>query len=543
MKKIVSLICLAGILFSGIRVLADQKPSLLFSLGTPIKGEYSAVSIEISNANMIIPLTSSLTIIFSQGFRLGRDIPLQSIMVDGSNHPSYIEIKSANNIFLKIPPIKKDTIQIEFLLTAQIQNPIDQENVSISMILEESKLILFSDTIAISSPDNSVHAELPKKLRTIEQFFPEEFFLTMVSTQKSTIYYAIDSNEFFLYQEPIFIKNGSHQVLYYGKRSSGAMEPLQELRFQVDSVAPDVKIIDPPNKKLLNQKNQLLKVILKDYSPLHFYIMGQDIAVLPVIEGIMVEIPITLSPGENQLPYKAVDQVGYSKEGVITYFVDLTPPAVIVYSPKKGEVVCGSRVEISGKAELGSIISIFDQRVKTDSYGNFSFQIIPSTKGLNQLNILCVDPAGNENRINYNYYYFPGRLFEFLIGQNKSNIDGVQKDINPPPILDSQNGEVYVPLRFVSDALGFELIWSSKEGRALMIKNKNEIELRPNDSQVRIRSAARVEKIDLLYAPTLYKGSIMVPAEFLKKILGGEVIYDLSNARIFVNFCDKVGNP
>jgi hypothetical protein len=259
------------------------------------------------------------------------------------------------------------------------------------------------------------------------------------------------------------------------------------------------------------------------------------------MDGMIIEVPLVLQAGENTISYKAIDQVGYQKEGVLTYFVDQTPPAFVIYSPKKGEAVCGTRVEISGKAELGSTVIFMDQQIKTDSYGNFSMQILPPAKGINQLNILCMDPAGNENRINYNYYYFPGRLFEFLIGQNKSKIDGIEKDINPSPILDSQNGEIYVPLRFVSDALGFELIWNAKEGRAVMKKNKNEIELRPNDSVVRISSGARVEKIELLYSPTLYKGSIMVPAEFLKKILGGEVIYDLSNARMFVNFCDKVG--
>lgn len=531
-----------AILISGGIVKAEEKPVLHFSLQSTVQGEITAASLFIDKLTMNPDEEIAMSIIFSKGFLINREIQQDAIKIDDNNTPKQALVIGLDNIRLVLPMIQKSSFRIDFLAQAGIQNPIQQDKASISLVIENTNQILFSNTINLIPPNNTVESKVEKEIVPLNGYFPEEFSLKLTPGKNKTIFYSLNQSEFKEYSTPILIVNGKHILQYYGQRQSGAKEPLQVKEYQVDAMPPSVKIVSPPNKKLVNQRNLTVTVMVKDVSPLHFHIQQLDLSIISNMEGVLIEIPLVLEPGENLVPYQVIDAVGHKSEGVLTYYVDLTPPALVVYSPKKGDTVCGTRIEISGKAELGVKVMVFDQLVKTDANGNFSVQYIPSNKGINQLSIVCIDLAGNENRLNYHYYYFPGKLLEFLIGQNKAKVDNTEKEINPPPLLDSQNGEVYVPLRFVADALAFELTWNSKEGRAVLKKNKTEIELRPNDTQVRIKMGSRNEKIDLLYTPTLYKGSLMVPAEFLKKILGGEVIYELSNSRIFVNYCDKVGN-
>jgi hypothetical protein len=539
MKKIIAFLCAIGLFGSSGFVFGEQKTTLLFSLGSHIQGDMTECSIEILNLQNPMNEVSSLTIIFSKGFKLSNDIPIEAVTIDEGMNPQQIEVNGANNVHLILPPNHKTSIVIHFSIQAKIQNPIFQESASVSLVLEELGLILFSDSISMNPPENSVKVIYPKNIVQVGDYFKEEFSVSLFSELDQTIYFSLNESEFIVYTKPIQILYGKQVLEFYGQRKNGVIEPKQEQTFQVDSLPPLIKIIEPADKKLLNRKNQNLKVFINDFSTVHFQVQNQNIAVLPKIDGMLIEVPLILKPGENLVSYKAVDSVGFETSGTLTYYVDLTPPALVVYSPKKGDIVCGTRVEISGKVEVGAVVFVTNTKVKADEYGNFSLQIIPPSKGLNQLNILCIDQSGNEVRVNYSYYYFPGRLFEFLIGQNKGKIDNVEKEMTPAPLLDSQNGEVYVPLRFVADSLGFDLIWNSKEGRAVLKKSTNEIELRPNDSTVRIKEGEKWEKIELLYSPTLFKGSIMIPLEFLKKILGGEIVYDLSNNRVFVNFCDK----
>jgi len=56
---------------------------------------------------------------------------------------------------------------------------------------------------------------------------------------------------------------------------------------------------------------------------------------------------------------------------------------------------------------------------------------------------------------------------------------------------------------------------------------------------VQIRNSEQVEDVRLQYVPTVYQGSTMIPAEFIKRILGGDVIFDTTAKKTILHFCEK----
>ena len=546
MKKLISFLCMIVLFCSAHTVFGEQNPNMTVKLSNTTFGEKTGITLSIKHLPPMNLQNTFLTVIFSDGYQFDASMKEETVLIDEERNPISISVKENSNLRLEIQWIERqDTLTVEFLAESNIINPVDQKSVSFSIIIEQKNLILFSEPIELKRPGNTVQVMYPKGLKEVNNWFSKEISVQLISEKAEEIFFSLDQKDFTKYKYPILLKNGVHSLEYYGVRKSTASESIQNIRINIDSLPPQVRFIQPKDQSLWNQRSILCQLSVIDYSPVQIFIQDQEKKTNGNMEGENVEFTLKFQPGENKIHYLAIDSVGLKMDGNITIFIDVTPPALLVYSPKKSEVLCGSRVEISGKVEVGCSLYMGDKLIQTDSYGNFSIQVIPENKGLNQLNLRCLDLAGNETRISYSYYYFPGRLMEFFIGQSKVKIDGQEKEINPSPLLDRQTNEVYVPLRFICDTLQFELSWDAKEMRALMKKNKTEIELRPNDNMIRVRTGLKTEKIELLYTPTLYKGSVMVPVEFLKKILGGEAIYQLDppDNRVFVNFCDKVGNP
>jgi hypothetical protein len=118
---------------------------------------------------------------------------------------------------------------------------------------------------------------------------------------------------------------------------------------------------------------------------------------------------VRLKTGENEIFAKAIDEAGNESQNSIRYkiYIDNQAPQLTVTFPQSGDSFYGQAeksLNVSGQAELGSLVRVNGSLAILDQEGNFSFPI-SLTGGENKIVVTATDKAGNQTteEINVNY--------------------------------------------------------------------------------------------------------------------------------------------
>jgi hypothetical protein len=133
--------------------------------------------------------------------------------------------------------------------------------------------------------------------------------------------------------------------------------------------------------------------------------------------GIVLEIPVgtsqhflvpgvELSPGSNTFSATIVGPTGLESDtsAVVTYILDVTKPRLVVSSPRNGAIVNARTVQLVGQTQARSTMSARNLTTNAtvagaaDEKGAFDLVLTIGT-GVNQLEVVAVDPAGNEKTL------------------------------------------------------------------------------------------------------------------------------------------------
>ena len=69
------------------------------------------------------------------------------------------------------------------------------------------------------------------------------------------------------------------------------------------------------------------------------------------------------------------------------------------------------------------------------------------------------------------------KVISFVLGQDKVNIDGVYKDISAPVVYNYDDDRVLIPIRAVSEALGYDVAWTEDTGTIVISDDANAVTL------------------------------------------------------------------
>ena len=133
--------------------------------------------------------------------------------------------------------------------------------------------------------------------------------------------------------------------------------------------------------------------------------------------GIVSEVPVgasqnflvpavELSPGSNAFTASIVGPTGLESDtsAVVTYILDVSKPRLVVSAPRNGAIVNAASVALVGQSQARSTMSArnltTNQTVAgaADEKGAFNLVLSIGT-GINKLEVVAVDPAGNENTL------------------------------------------------------------------------------------------------------------------------------------------------
>lgn len=123
--------------------------------------------------------------------------------------------------------------------------------------------------------------------------------------------------------------------------------------------------------------------------------------------------PFFLSLPETGLYYwrlAGVDAYGLpgvkSKTRFFKIQKDTQPPYLMITSPKENSIVRQSSIKVLGKTEHNAILAINGKAIELSRDGSFQLNY-PLQVGLNRLNFIARDPAGNQTKLSRSFNYMP----------------------------------------------------------------------------------------------------------------------------------------
>lgn len=117
---------------------------------------------------------------------------------------------------------------------------------------------------------------------------------------------------------------------------------------------------------------------------------------------------VSLKKGTNRFQAQAVNDSGAKSDKSIIYQVSLLaqPPKLEVNSPKDGDTVKDSPINLTGTTDPEVAITVNDRLAIVGGNGNFSYRL-NLTNGDNKIKITATDPAGNQTTQEITIKYNP----------------------------------------------------------------------------------------------------------------------------------------
>lgn len=118
---------------------------------------------------------------------------------------------------------------------------------------------------------------------------------------------------------------------------------------------------------------------------------------------------------------------------------------------------------------------------------------------------------------------------QLTIGSKNATIGGSAATLDAAPFV--KNGTTYLPLRFVSDALGGDIGWDQTEKKVTVLRGDKMVELWMGGSDM-IATGVRVPTPS---APILQNGRVLAPLRVVSEQLGLKVVYDPKQKTITIS--------
>jgi len=270
------------------------------------------------------------------------------------------------------------------------------------------------------------------------------------------IYYYFDNNSPVVYTGQIItMPEGFHTLFYYAVDHQGRQEGIKSRQFMVDIVPPQIVITSPEDNAVLISKDVVLSGSVEVGATVT--IDGQSIS---VDASGHFNTTITISGNSAVMTIVATDFAGNSTQKVLHVSLDTTPPTLTVISPVSFQEVHKLPVLVRGTTEPGATVTVNGNAATVDANGGFLYGLYEVSEGVaSTIQVVAKDTAGNTTTKNINIKYIKTTIIMLQVKNAVAMINADTVSLDAPPII--KNGRTMVPVRFISEALGAELEWDS----------------------------------------------------------------------------------
>ena len=401
----------------------------------------------IDKVNVIFPVGTTIPSSIQNSSITINNVPTTNIQVNGTTVTLTLPVNIALN----------GNVTIIISELAGIKNPVYGGNYRLYVNTTKETTSIQSLSYEITSSPVSSMSIVPQNPDGISGYYrtqPKVSFAAVSSVDPNpTIYYYFDTNQPTPYGgTPIAVPEGEHTLYYYAVDNQGHQEVTKSAMLKVDTINPQIVILSPQDGSIVNTKK--LAVLGKVDAGCTVKVNGLN-AEIDTLGNFSLEVEI--SSASEVINIVAMDPAGNSSSVSLTVSIDTTPPSLEVYAPVAFENIRSLPYEIKGKTEKGAIVTINGGVAVVSESGEFTYMLLQLNEGLSSLEVIAKDVAGNTAKKLISVSYVKKTIIILQINNTSVLINSQITSIDAAPTI--RNSRTFVPVRFISEAFGANVEW------------------------------------------------------------------------------------
>jgi hypothetical protein len=463
--------------------------------------------------------SDKISIVFPAGFVLPSTISNQYVKVNNYNATSVTKSGQRIDITPSIDVSANATVTVVIDKLSNIKNPGSQGDYKLSVYTSKETTQLDSDIFKIVMLPTTTFFVTPQNPDGQNGYYITTPKVTLTATSpvdvSPVIYYYFDTGNPQVYSGVISVPDGMHTLYYYAQDKFQNKEVTQSKQFKVDTSPPAITVTYPQQNAILNTKNFTITGTTETGATLT--INNNSVSV--GANGTFSYDAVISGP--QTFTIVARDSAGNTKQFVLNVSLDTTPPILNVSEPKAFEEIHTQFVTVKGKTEKDAKVTINGTEVQVNPADySFSYSLQLATAGLNSIQVIAVDLAGNQTTSAIPVNYIPKTKIVLQVGNSVALVNDktVKLDASPKIVKD----RTLVPLRFIAEAFGANVQWNSVFKLVIIKLQDKEIILQIGTSYASVGD----KKYTLDTAPIIDKGYTMVPIRFIAEALNSSVEWD-----------------
>ena len=410
------------------------------------------------NGNLL-PGIDRVNVVFPVGTTIPSVVTASAVLVNGIP-TSLLEI-SGTTFAITVPvEVKaKGQVMISIKEAAGLRNPVNSGDYCLYVFTSKETTSMKSNSYAIRGvPQTSLRID-PAQPDGLNGFYRSKPLVSFSSTSaidpSPVIYYYFDSNAPSVYSSPILCPEGLHTLFYYAVDKEGHREELRSIQIKVDTIPPQIVLIAPEDGAVLNQRSVVVTGKVDAGSTVKIN------GVAAQVDGLgNFSLGIELADSPQTVNITAIDEAGNSSQKTITFSLDTTPPPLSISKPVMFQQISKLPILVEGVTEKGATVTVNGGAAIVNEEGKFSFSIDSAPEStLFNIEIIAKDRAGNTAKKTVTVRYSKSVTMMLQVGNAFALVNGQTYTLEAAPIISS--GRTMVPLRFVGEAFGAEFSYEA----------------------------------------------------------------------------------
>lgn len=269
------------------------------------------------------------------------------------------------------------------------------------------------------------------------------------------IYYRFDNNQYAVYGgSPVLGIEGQHVLDFYAVDRQGHQSVVGSITLLVDTVAPILSIVSPADNAVLSSRT----VTVSGATDVGGSVSVNGAAVLVDATGAF-STQMMLTGDSEAIVVRSTDAAGNAAEKTLHVAFDSTAPTLAVTTPKMFDKVYKLPLAVSGRTEPGAEVTVNGAVAPVQPDGAFETSVGNLADGTNIVSVKATDAAGNVTTRAISVSFLKTTIIRMQIGKVDALVNAEAQKLTAAPVI--RNGSTLVPLRFIAETLGITPSWDA----------------------------------------------------------------------------------
>jgi hypothetical protein len=214
-------------------------------------------------------------------------------------------------------------------------------------------------------------------------------------------------------------------------------------------------VIFPQDNSVLNSKTLVVKGVVDVGSTV---MVNGDSVTVDGLGNFEASVEVLSSP--QVINISATDPAGNSSQKVLTVYLDTTPPNLTIVKPLMFQQVSKLPLIIEGITEKGAKVTVNGDSAEVREDGVFSYSLKTLPEGqFAVIEVVATDEAGNSTKKTVSVKYSKSIVMKLQVGNKNALINNETSSLEAAPVI--KDGRTMVPLRFIGEAFDAEFTYDS----------------------------------------------------------------------------------